>query len=399
MVGPACDGQDVGEAWVAHQWVSLLAERSDVTLLTTYKRGHVPASQQLPRVRVVEWAEPALLGRLERLNSLLQPGYLPFYIRARHWIRARLEAGEVFDVAHQIVPVAMRYPSPAARLGIPFVIGPVGGSLASPPAFVTEEGATPWWQRLRALDAWRLRHDRLLRATYRSADCVVGIAPYVRDVLSDVELRRFETMGDVAVREVPSLIDRTGRSGPVRLLYVGRIVRTKGLRDTIRALAQLRDLDVVLDVVGDGNDRAECVRLVAELGLGERVTFHGTLARAAVDGFYQRADVFVFPSYREPGGSVVLEAMSYGLPLIVCDRGGPSSAVDRTCAVLLDARTPEQLSADCARALRLLVADRTLRLRMGAAARDRVSGSHLWSRRVERMCAIYDEVSSPPRRS
>jgi len=49
---------------------------------------------------------------------MLKPGYLPFYIRARRWIRQALARGERFDIAHQPVPVAMRYPCPAAGLGI-----------------------------------------------------------------------------------------------------------------------------------------------------------------------------------------------------------------------------------------------------------------------------------------
>ena len=91
--------------------------------MCTYKRGHVPLSRQLEHARVVEWSEPPLVSRFERLNSLLQPGYFPFRRRARRWIRQRLAEGETFDVALQVVPVAMRYPSPAAGLGIPFYIG------------------------------------------------------------------------------------------------------------------------------------------------------------------------------------------------------------------------------------------------------------------------------------
>lgn len=389
MVAPACDGQDVGESWVAFQWASLVSQRFDLTLLTTYKRGHVPPSQQLPGVRVVEWSEPPLVGRVERLNSLMQPAYAPFYRRARGWIRGRLRAGERFDVAHQSVPVAMRYPSPARRLGIPLVVGPVGGSLESPPGFVAEEGATPWYQRLRALDGWRIRHDPLLRSTYESADCVVGVAPYVQEFLSGLTLKRFELLSETAVHEVPPLVDRSGRTGPVRLLHVGRIVRTKGLRDVIRALAELRDLDVVLDVLGDGNDRAACEELVGSLGLGDRVTFHGSVPRAEVDGFYERADVFVFPSYREPGGNVSLEAMSYGLPVVVCERGGPGANVSDASGFRLAAVSPAQLAADCAAAIRKLAEDRDLRLRMGAAAREHVATTHLWEHRLERMGELY----------
>ena len=392
MIAPACDGEDVGEAWVAFQWANLLSERLDLTLLTTYKRGHTPPARQLSGVRVIEWEEPAGVGRFERLNSLMQPGYVPFYIRARRWIRQRLAVGERFDIAHQVVPVAMRYPSPAASLGIPLVVGPVGGSLASPPGFAEEEGATPWWQKLRRFDAWRLTHDPLLRRTYESAACIVGVAPYVQEFLATLHICRLEIMSETAVHEVYEPIDRTGRNGTVRLLYVGRIIRTKGLRDVIHALHLVRDLDVTLDVVGDGNDREACEQLATQLGVDPRVTFHGKLPRDAVDVFYKRADVFVFPSYREPGGNVSLEAMAFSLPLVVCQRGGPGANADDTCAIRLAADTPAQLAVDCAAAIRTLVEDPDLRHRMGVAAREHAATTHLWPQRVERMAALYDEL-------
>lgn len=393
IIAPACDGEDVGEAWVAFQWVSRLSHTYEVTLLTTYKRGHTPMSKQLPDVRVIEWQEPPGVGRFERLNSLLQPAYVPFYVRARQWIRQRLADGERFDVAHQVVPVAMRYPSPAAGLGIPFIIGPVGGSLDSPAPFAAEEGATPWYQRLRRVDAWRLRVDPLMRRTYQTADCVIGIAEYVSDFLSPLRIRRLEVMSETAVDVVPGFVDRSARTGPVRLLHVGRIVRTKGLRDVIRAVAMLSDLNVFLDVVGDGNDRDACVALAAELGLADRLAFHGTLPRARVDDFYRAADIFVFPSYREPGGNVSLEAMSWGLPVIVCRRGGPGANVDQSCAIVLEAESPSQLATDCAAAIRSLVANPAQRRSMGEAGRRRVLDHHLWPQRLGRMSQLYAEVA------
>ena len=394
LIAPTCDGGDVGEAWVAFQWVKELSSAFDVTLLCSYKLGHTPMSRQVRGVRVVEWAEPVGVDRFERLNSLLQPGYLPFYVRARRWIRAQQRAGERFDIAHQVIPVAMRYPSPAAGLGLPLVLGPVGGSLESPSGFTGEEGATPWWQRLRQLDAWRIRHDRLLRRTYESADCVIGIADYVADFLSDLRIQRLEIMSETAVHGVQPPVDRSQREGTTRLLHVGRTVRTKGLRDVIRSLAKLRDLDIHLDVVGDGNDREACEELAAALGVEGVVTFHGKLPRAEVDGFYERADIFVFPSYREPGGNVSLEAMSFGLPVVVCRRGGPGASVDDSCAIRLDAVSPDQLAADCAAAVRTLVTDRELRLRMGAAGREHVAQHHLWSHRVARLNTLYGEIAA-----
>ena len=394
LVAPTCDGEDVGEAWVAYQWASRLAERAEVTLLTYHKRNARPAAEQLRGLRVIEWPEMALFTRAERLNSMLKPSYVPFYFRARRWIKAALAQGESFDVAHQPTPVAIRYPSPAAGLGIPLVIGPVGGALASPSGFAAEEGSNPWFMRLRAMDRYRLQFDPVLRASYETADCVLGIAPYVGETLAELSLRRLAFMSETALERVPEPIVRTGAGPTLKLLFVGRLVRTKGVRDIVRAMQLLSDLPVRLDVVGTGPELPICEALAAELGVTDRITFHGWKAKTELDAFYRDADLFVFPSYREPGGNVALEAMSYSLPLIVVDRGGPGSAVSQDCAIRLTASTPEALAREVAIAVRQLAADAGLRARMGQAAYRHVTATGLWSARIERIERIYDEVSA-----
>ncbi len=321
LVAPTCDPDDVGESWVSAQWVATLAQRHDVTLLTYSKRDRLPLAHHFPHARVVEWREPRLVGRSERLNSMLKPGYVPFYLKARRWIREALASGEHFDLGHQLSPVALRYPSPLTGLGLPHVIGPTGGSIAAPAGFSSDEGA--WYVRLRRLDDLRLTHDPMLRRSYAGADCVIGIGPYVRDILGDIPLRRFHAMGDTGVSSLPPPVDRRGRTGTVRVLFVGRVVRSKGVRNAIRAFALLGDVEARLDVIGRGADLETCGRLVESLGLQDRVTLHGFVAREQVEASYAAADVFLFPSYREPGGIVVAEAMSYGLP---CHRVRPRRA-------------------------------------------------------------------------
>jgi glycosyltransferase involved in cell wall biosynthesis len=390
LVAPACDRDDIGEAWVAYQWVSRLADRHKVTVLTYHKRGHTPVGEQLPGVRVIEWTEPPAIGRAERLNSLLKPGYLPFYHQARRWIKNALRT-ESFDLGHQPVPVAMRYPSPMTGLGIPYVIGPVGGSLESPPGFTADDTA-PWYVALRAFDRVRLRRDPVLRRTYEEADCVVGIADYVRELLAPLSVRHFTTLSETAIDDVMEPVDRSRRGGAVRLLYVGRLVRTKGARDAIRAMSELRDLPVVLDVVGDGFDRSACEELARTLRLEDRVQIHGARSRADVSEFYRAADVFVFPSYREPGGNVAFEAMAAGLPLVVADRGGPAGAVDDSCGFRLHPRDPAQYATAIASAVRSLVEDKALRLRLGEGARRRVAEIGLWDKKIDQIDAVYREV-------
>lgn len=383
---------------MAYQWAALLSQRFDVTLLTYRKRGAPSITEQVPRARVIEWLEPPLLGRFERFNSLLKPGYVVFDRHARRWIKEAERRGERFDVAHQVVPVAMRYPSPLRVSSTPYVIGPVGGSLESPPGFRGLDSG-PWYQRLRALDGLRMRHDPSLRHSYERAAVVLGIADYVHDFLSALTLHRFEVISETGLVTMPEAQQRPVPAAftdaePLRLLFVGRVIRTKGARDLVAAMAHLRDVPVELDVVGDGFDATACRELADELGVAAKVHFHGWASKDAVQGFYREAHVFAFPSYREPGGNVVFEAMGSYLPLIVCDRGGPGAAVDASCAFALDAQGPEQLAKDIAEAVRRFVADPSLVTTMGAAARKRLEEVGLWSSKIDRIAALYEDVAA-----
>src|SRR5262249_51631641 len=155
---------------------------------------------------------------------------------------------------------------------------------------------------------------------------------------------------------------------------------------------RLRDLPVSLDVVGDGPDLAPCRALAADLGLADRVRFHGRQPRDRVDAFYRAADLFVFPSYREPGGNVAFEAMGHGLPAVVCDRGGPAAVVDGTCGILVPAVSPDQVARDVAAAVAGLVRDRGRRLSLGDGAVKRVADIGLWDRKIDRAEVLYGEV-------
>ena len=301
VLAPGCDGTDVGESWSCFQWVKGLAQSCHVTLLTLRRHGRLPASEQLPNVEVVEWNELPLVARFERFNSMLKPSYLMYYWRARRWLRDAIRRGRHFDLVHQLGPLAMRYPCPGTGLGIPAIIGPLAGSLATPQSFRSECRRAEWFTRFRELDRMRLRVDPWLRRSYRSADVVIGVAPYVRDLLKRLPIGRFELAAETGIRDLPPMRPRPPvPSGSLRLLYVGRAVRTKGLRDLIRAMALLEDLpNVSLAVVGDGDDLPECRREADKLGVADRIVFHGRLPRAEVEQHYMQADVFAFPSFRE----------------------------------------------------------------------------------------------------
>lgn len=393
FLAPNIDGTDVGETFSAFKWAEALASRVDLTVLSLQRRGRLPLAEQLPGARVVTFPEPAVLSRAERFNAMAKPAYPLFHRAVRRFIREARARGETFDVAHQILPQAPRYPSPLAGSGIPYVIGPVGGGLSTPEAFAHECGSAPWFTRLRALDGLRLSHDPWLRRTFTEAEAVLGVAPYVRERLAPIAMKRFEVVLETGVDALAPRVERSPAPGALRLLHVGRGVRTKGLRDAVRAMAHLRDLpNVTLTSAGAGEEIDICRQEAERLGVADRVTILGRVPRTRVEQLYAEADVFFFPSFREPLGGVLLEAMRWGLPVVTVDRGGPGFIVDEGSGLKVPVTTTGELPRTLASAVRHLARDPSLHARLCEGARETVTRIGLWSERAARIAALYREV-------
>jgi glycosyltransferase involved in cell wall biosynthesis len=331
---------------------------------------------------------------------MLKPAWPVYERKVRLWLTDALARGERFDVAHQLMPQAARYASPLRHVAIPYLIGPLGGALDTPEPFRAEATGAPLFTRLRALDAFRFRHDPWLRASYARAACVLGVAPYVADVLGDIPLRRFEPMLELGIEDIPPWMERTPRPGRLRLLHVGRAVRTKGLRDAVRALAHLADLPgVTLTSAGTGEDLAACREEAERLGVAHRVTFLGRVPRAEVERLYAMHDTFCFPSFREPAGNVLYEAMRHGLPVITADRGGPGWIVDDACGVRVPVTDPDRFPQDIAAAVRRIALSPDLAQRLGQGARDKVAREGLWPATAARLVALYEELAAPSERA
>ncbi|MFN3937465.1 MAG: glycosyltransferase family 4 protein [Gemmobacter sp.] len=399
IVAFGLDGEDVGETYSAFQWVKALAEEADLTVLATQRHSSTPLGRQLPEAEVVTWPEPRVLyERFERFNAMAQPWLPVFNRKVARWIRAAQAAGRRFDVAHQILPQAPRHATPLRHFRIPYVLGPLGGGLDTPPGFAAEVGRESRIVRLRELDGWRLRHDPALRRGLERAGLILGVAPYIQQRLHAAGLGHlpFRPVLERAHGPMPALPERQRVAGQLRLLHVGRVVRTKALRDTVRAMALLRDMPgVTLTSAGDGPDLAACRAEADALGLGDRVRFLGRVPRAEVDRLYAGSDVFCFPSFREPMGGVFFEAMEWGLPVIAAARGGPDFIVDDTSGIRLPVETPEQFARDIAEAIRRLANDPALRLSLGQGARRRLESFGTWQDKALETVALWRGLLGP----
>ena len=316
----------------------------------------------------------------------------------------RLAAEERFDLFHQITFSNDWMPSfIAPALSIPFVWGPIGGGQRVPRALMrTLAGPARRQERSRVLlqNVWRATPAR--RRCARKASAILVCNKETRAVLS----RWADKLVDFPVNGIASEVLAAGappdRRDGFRLLYVGRFDPIKGLSLALEALRILCDISpsATLELVGEGPERPRLEALAARLGVADRLVWAPWSPRSEIFEKMRRSDVFLFPSLRDGGGAVVVEAMASGLPVVCLDVGGPGFHVRNGYGFKVQPGPPDVVAAELAGAVGRFWGDPGLRARVGRAARERAGFYYAWDRLGDRLRQIYDDALAgrPPRR-
>lgn len=243
---------------------------------------------------------------------------------------------------------------------------------------------------LGGLDACRA----FLRWALTRADVVIVLARAELDAY-----RRF--LPGRHVVHVPNAVACTPRpsrpaaDGPLQLLYLGRLIRDKGLRELLHALAIVnRDGERArLTVAGSGPHEAELRELASRLGLGGAITFAGPVAGAEKARLLAASDLFMLPTYHKEGlPYALIEGMAAGLPVVTTANGAIPDLVSHGVQGLM---VPAGDAGAIAREVQALDSDRARLARMGKAAQTHVRENCSIERMAGRFTEIYGELSDP----
>ncbi len=391
---------------IGWEWYQRLSKVCQITLLTHIRNREaleasgIPVEDSSVIFIDTEW----FAGPLYRFASFCFPrsehprflvASLDFFVY--DWLAVRkasqlIKSGQDWDVVHEVTPVSPMAATRLYKLGIPLVLGPWNGAMASPTTFPEIMKAESKW--LYPLRNFGRVIDFLLGSTRNAAliltatrSTLAGISAGNRSkcrflLENGVDLNLFK------FQEWPSA---PSDSNPLHIVFVGRLLPFKGVSMLLEALKAV-NFPVQLTIVGEGPERVNLERLTAEFGISEKVEFTGNLPLNEIGKIMQQAHVFCLPSVRESGGAVLLEAMAVGRPVIAIDFGGPAEIVDEGVGVKLPATGKADVVQGLIKQFESVRQQPEVWKVRGEEGRLRVENNYSWDAKIARAIEFYGEL-------
>ncbi len=196
------------------------------------------------------------------------------------------------------------------------------------------------------------KHNRIKRIIYnillKKCDGVIAISEFVKRTIaenSSIENEKIKVIynGVKTLNEMP-VVNGTLNS-PVKIIYVGRLIKQKGVQVLLEAIELLKDKVVCeLEIIGDGPYRSDLENIASELGVYNKVRFCGN--QSNVQEWLKKADIFVHPTIGDEGfGLTIVEAMNCGKICIASYKGGiPEIVTDGQDGFLVAAERPKDIA-------------------------------------------------------
>ena len=328
---------------------------------------------------------------------------LSYYAFEREvWLkfRGRLKAGE-FDIVHRITPLSPTSQSiitkRVAKLGIPFVLGPLNGGVPWPKGFIDRQHAEKEW----------LAHVRGLykllpgyRSTRKCSSAIIVGSKHTYEQMPDWAKSKCVRIPENGVDLTRFSSPRTrSASLPLRAAFVGRLVPYKGADMLLKAATEyVKRGKLQLHIIGDGPQRQALEALAGRAGIDSNVIFHGWVPHHDVQATLRDCDFLALPSVREFGGGVVIEAMALGVAPVVADYAGPAELVEDGIGLRVPFSDASSLIDGFHQAIGKLIANPKMLDDIGAAARRKVLERYTWDAKAEQVIEVYDRVIADRRK-
>lgn len=384
------------EASVSWNYVSNMAEHNK--LIAIYGKGKEDVERylkqnQMPNVRFINIPFIPVSGSGLIMDIEYNLNYRKWHWQVYIWAKDIVEREHV-DVIHYLNPIGFKEPGYCWKIKkVPYVWGPIQGVENRPLALFPALSSKG---KINAL-VRRVVHNGLLwclprvRKALKRADAVFAATPNTVKQLKRIHHKDAIYLPENGIlkmeRTEPIFMNDT-----LNLIWVGSIDERKALGILISALGKVKNNNWHLNVLGEGPLREKCEALADELGISEKITFHGKVDRAQVQLVFAQSHVHVISSLGEGNPTVLWEAFSKAIPTLTLDHCGMAGVVSSECGIKIPIRSYQQVLNDMAFAIDDLMEhpEKVSRLSQGTIECAKM---FMWANRIALYDKIYDEIS------
>jgi len=387
-------GSEPGNGW---SWAMNLAKKGYEVWCITNTEDRQETIEECERLNLINlhlvFVETPFNLDAKLLNTNSKKIYLHYLLwrRSATKVTERLHESENFDVAHHVTFGSLQQGSILWGLkNVKIIFGPIGGGQTALPKFKYYFGNSWKVEVIRnMISKLFLSFGKDVRRTLRESDYILAANTDTVNMIKSVGYYSPEKVHLTLDSAVPPIMEdniyqEKKDKDVLNLLWVGRMLPRKGLNLILHALSKLPlDFDYRFTIVGGGEQFHLIDSWLEKYNL-DKLKFHilGQIPFADVLESYKRADIFVFCSLRDSCGSQLIEAMSFGLPVIALDIHGSSIAVLDDCGIKVKASNPEETTESIAAAIFRMSTDYEYRKSCSKNAFDHAK-NNTWDKKVE----------------
>lgn len=393
-------GSEPGMAW---NWCVNLAKHCELFIITEEEfrdkiEAVVPTLQQGANMHFYFNPVPP-----EVRHMCWNQGDWRFYWHYRQWQKRTLAIAreicskERIDIIHQLNMIGYREPGLLWKIkGPKFIWGPVGGMETMPISYLKGAGTkTILFNRLKNLiNSLQYRYQPNVRKAVRRADAIIAATSGCQKKLQDYYHKQVYLINETGCEVIENFKEKPETTGPFDLLWVGKMDFRKQISLAIEVLGKLKDLNVVLHVLGGGSPEQiqQMKDQSVSLGVDDKLNYHGMVSHDEVQRLMRSSDLFLFTSIMEGTPHVVQESIANHLPVICIDTCGQGDCVTEDCGAKVALSNPNTTVEEMASVIRILYKDRS-RLKQLSDNCFKASKKMSWDNKVGEMLKAYNSHS------
>ena len=399
IVAYACEPNKTSEPGVGWNFTNEIAEFMDVTVLTRLNnRSSIEAEPVRKNIKYAYFDLPPFFTFLKKKVPLgLQLYFILWQFGAYLKLRKLTKRNQlIYDVCHHLTFGMTKMPPPGFLINKPFIWGPIGGGDLIPFPFLRKMGVAAIVQEFIYYSVHKFSDFSYFSyLTRRSTRAIIFRTHSSEENFPANGCKNRRVISETAFTQ-ENHFSSNKRNDFISAVCVGRMIHGKGYKLALKGFHNFlkRGGEGNLVFLGTGPEEAALKSYVKKNNLSSSVHFKGFVANEEVHNILSEANIMIHPSFREGGSWSIMEAMSYGVPIICLNTSGPRDMVTENCGIMVAMDTPRQVVEDIGSGLYDLLQDPQKLQTLSSNASRRIREEYTWKKRGEQMESVYTEILS-----